>query len=129
MEGRMVRKRVSPAWRFLHRLWMHELKGQRKILEALYVQEENRRGGNPLLGQDRKLTKNIKRACVLKDYKGNMMKGETRDSEGTGHYAGLQGTSARWGLQKKVVKLIPKIENSFKVNKLLLLLQNVPRRL
>lgn len=37
---------------------------------------------------------------------------------------------SRMGLTKEiVVKLIPKIENSFKVNKLLLLLQNVLRRL
>lgn len=30
-----------------------------------------------LLGQDRKLAKKIKRACVLKEYKENMMKAET----------------------------------------------------
>lgn len=48
----MVRKRVSPAWRSLRILWMQELKGKRKILEALEVQERNRKGVNSVTGTE-----------------------------------------------------------------------------
>lgn len=130
MEGRMVRKRVSPTWRSLHRFWMQELKGEKKVLETLEVQEENRKGGNPVTRTGQKTYQNIKRACVLKEYKENMMKAETRDLESRGHYTGLQGTSAGMGLTKEtVVKFIPKIEIFFKADKLLLLLPKVLRRL
>lgn len=54
MEGRMVRKRVSPTWRSLCRLWMQELKREKEILDALEVQEENRKGGNPVPGTGQK---------------------------------------------------------------------------
>lgn len=52
-----MRKRVSPTWRSLYRLWMQELKGERKILQALDVQEENRKGGNSVTGTGQNLLK------------------------------------------------------------------------
>lgn len=57
VEERIVRKRVSPTWRSLYRLWMQELKGERKILQALDVQEENRKGGNSVTGTGQNLLK------------------------------------------------------------------------
>lgn len=54
MEGRIVKKRVSPTWISLCRLWIQELKGERKILEALEIQEGKRKGGNPVTGTGQK---------------------------------------------------------------------------
>lgn len=129
VEERMMRKRVSPTWRSLYRLWMQELKGERKILEALDVQEENRKEGNSYWGRT-EFTKNIKRSMCVKRVQGEH--DECRDVRLKGQRS-LCRTSryiSRMGLtEETVVKLILKTENCFKVNKSLLLLQNVLRRL